>query len=80
MHVFGFDDDGNHIYGIKYPMESLNGRATLSGLAIHCIAPEWMFRFKTAYEPAPKDLIDAFALADKYGYDVPATHQPRPGS
>ena len=75
IHVFEFDSDGKHIYGIAYPRASLSGRATLGGLAIRCVAPEWMFRFKTGYDPAPKDLIDVHALADKYGYDVPVTHQ-----
>lgn len=77
VHVFEFDAHGNHVYGIEYPVDSLTGRATLGGLAIHCIAPEWMFRFKTAYDPAPKDLIDVQALADKYGYEVPESHLAR---
>jgi len=75
IHVFEFDDEGNHIYGVEYPRQSLTGSATLGGLAIDCIAPEWMFRFKTAYNPAPKDLIDVHALAEKYGYEIPETHR-----
>jgi lincosamide nucleotidyltransferase A/C/D/E len=75
IHVFEFDDTGNHIYGVEYPRESLTGRATLGDLEIHCIAPEWMYRFKTAYNPAPKDIVDIHALAEKYGYDIPTTHR-----
>jgi hypothetical protein len=33
-----------------------------------------MFRFKTAYAPALKDIIDVHALADKHGYEIPSTH------
>ena len=75
IHVFEFDGEGKHIYGVKYPRESLTGHATLGGLEIYCIPPEWMFRFKIGYTPAPKGLIDVQALADKYGYEIPITHR-----
>jgi lincosamide nucleotidyltransferase A/C/D/E len=75
VHVFELDDRGRNVYGIEYPAESLTGRAALGGLDVHCIAPEWMFRFKTAYAPAPKDLVDVHALAGKYGYELPPTHR-----
>ena len=74
IHIFEFDDVGNHIYGVAYPRESLTGHVTLGGIVINCIQPEWMFRFKTGYAPAPKDIIDVHALADKYGYKIPGTH------
>nr|BFE58460.1 aminoglycoside nucleotidyltransferase [Dactylosporangium thailandense] len=74
VHVFEFDERGRNVYGIEYPAESLTGRATLGGLHVHCIAPAWMFRFKTAYEPAPKDLLDVHALAATFGYELPPTH------
>ena len=75
IHVFEFDNEGNNIYGIEYPRESLTGHAILGGLVIDCIAPDWMFRFKTGYAHAPKDFIDVQALADKYGYEIPVTHR-----
>jgi lincosamide nucleotidyltransferase A/C/D/E len=74
IHVFEFDGEGKHIYGVEYPRESLTGHATLGDLEIHCIPPEWMFHFKTSYTPAPKDLIDVQALADRYSYEIPVTH------
>lgn len=74
VHVFAFDVDGRHVYGVEYPAESLTGSATLGGLPIRCIAPEWMFRFKTAYNPAAKDLIDVRALAAKFGFAIPPSH------
>lgn len=70
IHVFEFDENGNHIYGVKYPQESLTGSATLGNIKIHCIAPDWMFRFKTAYNPALKDIIDVHELANKYGFEI----------
>lgn len=75
VHVFEIDERGRNVYGVEYPAESLTGRATLGGLRVHCIAPEWMFRFKTAYDPAAKDLLDVRALAGKFGYELPRTHR-----
>ena len=75
IHVFAFDENGHHTYGVEYPADSLTGEATLGDQIVRCISPEWMFRFKTAYEPAPKDLIDVQALADRFGFTVPASHR-----
>ena len=33
-----------------------------------------LFVFKTSHTPAPKDLIDVQALADRYSYKIPVTH------
>lgn len=75
VHVFEFDDAGKNIYGIEYPKESLTGKGTIDGQEVKCISPEWMFKFKTSYEPKQKDLQDVNALAKKYGFSVPASHQ-----
>lgn len=75
VHVFEFNSEGVHVYGIEYPADSLTGRASLAGVDVHCIAPGWMFTFKTSYTPSPKDLLDVQALADKFGYEIPPTHQ-----
>lgn len=74
VHVFEFDEQ-EVVYGIKYPAESLKGCGSLGGLEVRCIAPEWMFRFKTAYDPAPKDLLDVRALAESYGFEIPPSHR-----
>jgi len=75
VHVFEFDDEGKNVYGIKYPKAALTGSGTINGQSVNCIAPEWMFRFKTAYAPQPKDLQDVHALAQKYGFEIPASHR-----
>ena len=75
VHVFDFDESGNNSYGVAYPAESLTGHASLGGVTIHCIPPDWLFRFKTEFDPRPKDLVDVKALAVKFGFDIPATHQ-----
>jgi lincosamide nucleotidyltransferase A/C/D/E len=75
VHVFEFAEDGRLRYGITYPKESLTGHAELNGLPVRCVAAEWMFRFKTAYPPAPKDVADVRALHEKFGFPVPPGHR-----
>ncbi len=74
VHAFAYDDDGKNIYGIEYPYGSLTGKGTLNGQEVNCIDPQWMFKFKTAYEPKEKDLRDVQALADKFGFELPAAY------
>jgi lincosamide nucleotidyltransferase A/C/D/E len=75
VHVFKFNDKHENTYGIAYPYGSLTGQGVIAGHTVRCISPEWMFRFKTAYKPADKDLRDVQALSEKYGFSVPKTHQ-----
>jgi len=74
VHAFEYDDAGNNIYGIKYPYGSLTGKGTINGEEVNCIAPEWMFKFKTAYKAKDKDKIDVNALVKKSGYSIPGSH------
>jgi lincosamide nucleotidyltransferase A/C/D/E len=78
VHVFEYDEYGKNVYGIEYPYGSLTGKGTLEGQEVNCVAPEWMFRFKTAYQPAEKDVSDVHALAIKYGLEVPESHRELP--
>jgi lincosamide nucleotidyltransferase A/C/D/E len=71
VHVFAYDESGQHIYGIAYPWGSLTGTGTLDGQPVECVAPQWMFSFKTAYSPAEKDLWDVRALAERFGFSLP---------
>ncbi|MFI6452559.1 nucleotidyltransferase domain-containing protein [Streptosporangium amethystogenes] len=71
VHVFEFDEQGELVYGVEYPKDSLTGSAVLGGVTVRCIAPEWMFRFKTSYPPAQKDRADVRALHEKYGFEIP---------
>lgn len=75
IHVFEYDECGNNVYGIEYPHGSLNGQGEIGGVAVRCISPEWMFKFKTAYAPHEKDLQDVRELAQRYGYAIPDTNR-----
>ena len=68
VHVCDFDDVGNNIYGIKYPIDSLNGTGVINNKNVRCISPEWMFKFKTSYTPKEKDIKDIEALSLKFGF------------
>jgi lincosamide nucleotidyltransferase A/C/D/E len=76
VHVFAYDASGKNIYGIVYPFGSLSGTGELDGVKVACVAPEWMFRFKTAYAPTAKDIADVSALAQRFGFAIPETHKP----
>ena len=74
IHVFEYDDNGKNIYGIEYPFGSLTGKGVVDGQEVNCIAPEWMFKFKTSYEPKEKDIQDVQALSKTFGFILPDTY------
>jgi lincosamide nucleotidyltransferase A/C/D/E len=67
VHVFEYDESGNNTYGIAYPFGSLTGTGFIDGQEINCIAPDFMLRFKTGYEPKEKDLHDLRVLREAFG-------------
>lgn len=74
VHVFAYDGAGKNIYGIEYPFGSLTGTGEIDGVKVACVAPEWMFRFKTAYAPTAKDIADVAVLARRFGFAIPGSH------
>lgn len=79
IHVFEYDAEGNNTYGIAYPFGSLTGTGMIDGQPVQCIAPAWMFRFKTSYAPAEKDRQDVQALAERFGWELPKSHHSQAG-
>ncbi|MEU8275619.1 nucleotidyltransferase domain-containing protein [Microbispora bryophytorum] len=75
VHVFEYDESGKNVYGIAYPYGSLTGLGTIDGRAVGCVAPEWMFTFKTAYTPQDKDREDVHALGERFGFEIPPSHR-----
>ncbi|WP_405394338.1 nucleotidyltransferase domain-containing protein [Microbispora hainanensis] len=75
VHVFEYDEAGNHVYGIAYPYGSLTGQGTINGHTVDCVAPEWMLAFKTAYPPQEKDRRDVRALGETFGFEIPPAHR-----
>ncbi len=75
VHVFEYDESGKNVYGIEYPHGSLTGQGEIDGHIVDCVAPEWMFAFKTAYAPEERDLKDVHALSEAFGFEIPPTHR-----
>ncbi len=79
IHAFEYDENGNNIYGVKYPFGSLTGKGIIDGKEVNCIAPEFMLKFKTWYEPKEKDIHDVQALCEKFGFTLPDKYMDRKG-
>lgn len=75
VHVFEFDGEGNNIYGIEYPKESLTGTGNIGGKVLNCIAPEFVIKFHGNFEPKTKDLKDIKALCAKFNLKPPENYK-----
>ncbi len=53
--------------GHLYPVGALGGAGEINGAAVRCVAPAFMVRFKTSYEPREIDRLDVAALRDRFG-------------
>ncbi len=71
VHAYTFDEHGNHSYGIEYPAQALTGEGAIGGRVVHCIAPEYVIKFHTAYEPTQKDYDDVKLLCEKFNIALP---------
>jgi lincosamide nucleotidyltransferase A/C/D/E len=74
VHSYTFDAEGNNIYGIAYPLESLKGSGNINGISVKCIAPEWVIKFHENYEPDEEDRQDIKALCHKFNLKEPANY------
>jgi len=71
LHSCTFDEAGNHIFGVKYPHESLNGSGSINGYAVKCISSEWMVKFHTGYKLDENDYHDVKFLCKEFGIELP---------
>jgi lincosamide nucleotidyltransferase A/C/D/E len=71
VHSYTFDQQGNHVYGIAYPIDSLTGTGTIKGHPVKCISVEWAVKFHTQYEPDETDFEDVQALCDRFDIHLP---------
>ena len=58
-------------YGIPYRPEHLTGRGVIDGVAVRCIAPEWLVKFHLGYEHDENDQHDVLLLCERFGIPVP---------
>lgn len=74
VHSYTFDSEGNNIFGVPYPADSLTGTGTIAGYQVDCIEPEWMVKFHTGYELDMNDYRDTLALCERFGIELPAEY------
>ncbi len=75
VHSYTFDANGNNIYGVAYPFESLTGTGIIDGYRVNCISPEWMVKFHSGYELDENDYHDVKALCDRFGIPLPHEYE-----
>jgi lincosamide nucleotidyltransferase A/C/D/E len=71
FHTYTFDEQGNLIFGLPYPPESLTGWGSILGRSVRCITPEWLVKFHTGYTFDEKDLKDVQALCQRFKFELP---------
>lgn len=75
VHSYTFDDQGNNIFGIAYPFESLTGTGSINGYQVKCISPEWMVTFHSGYTLDENDYFDVLALCNKFNIPLPKEYE-----
>lgn len=71
IHSYTFDETGKHIFGIEYPLDSLNGSGTINDYPVKCITPEWLVKFHTGYTLDENDYHDVKLLCEKFNIEIP---------
>ena len=71
VHSYTFDAEGNNIFGVSYPADSLTGTGTIDGHRVDCIAPEWAVKFHSGYDLDINDYRDVSALCERFGLTLP---------
>ena len=74
VHSYILDTEGNCIFGLPYPAESLTGKGIIDGHTVDCISPDWMVKFHTGYKLKMKDFRDVTALSERFGIEIPAEY------
>lgn len=82
VHAVAFDQHGNGVYGpatdgVAYPAEALTGSGVIAGRRVRCVAPAWLLRFRSGYEPRAVDRLDVAALCARFDLEVPEAYRDR---
>ena len=75
FHSYTFDAAGNHIFGVKYPFDSLTGTGSINGFPVKCISPDWLVKFHTGYKLDENDYRDVKALCERFGIEMPEEYE-----
>ena len=72
IHSCTFDEEGNHIFGVEYPYESLQGSGEINDFPVRCIPPDLLVKFHTGYPLDNNDYHDVKLLCQKFNITIPA--------
>lgn len=75
IHSYTFDEQGNIIFGVPYPFDSLTGYGLVNGHPVKCISPEWMVKFHTGYPLDENDYHDVKVLCQHFGIGLPSEYE-----
>jgi len=75
IHSYTFDAQGNPVYGVPYPFDSLTGNGTIQGRPVKCISPEWLVKFHTGYPLDDNDYHDVKLLCQRFGIPLPLAYE-----
>ncbi|MEA2008280.1 MAG: nucleotidyltransferase family protein [Chloroflexota bacterium] len=74
IHSCTFDAEGNNVFGVKYPLDSLQGSGVINRHPVRCIPPQWLVDFHTGYELDENDYRDVKLLCQKFSIEIPAEY------
>ena len=74
FHSYTFDSNGNFVFGVAYPFDSLNGIGLINGFQVKCISPEWMVKFHTGYKLDENDYHDVKLLCQRFALKIPSEY------
>jgi len=71
FHSCTFDSEGNNIFGVKYPFESLQVSGIIADFPVRCVPPDWLVKFHSGYELDENDYKDVKLLCRKFDIPLP---------
>ena len=74
IHTYTYDEQGNLVFGLPYPLESLIGTGIIANYPVRCISPEWLVKFHTGYQLDETDYHDVKALCQRFCIEIPAEY------
>jgi lincosamide nucleotidyltransferase A/C/D/E len=75
LHSYTFDANGQLVFGVAYPLESLQGAGQINGFPVRCITPGWMVKFHTGYPLDEGDYQDVKLLCQRFGFEMPPEYE-----
>jgi lincosamide nucleotidyltransferase A/C/D/E len=71
FHTYTFDEQGQLVFGLPYPPDSLTGVGSVLGHPVRCITPQWLVQFHTGYSFDENDYRDVSLLCQRYHLELP---------